>query len=110
MRHYAIYNETGKLIVIGIGYGGVEITKEQYDALNAEIHEKAELAEKLYNGEITADDIPEERREEIQQEVNGRIETDEIYEDAVDVEGAPYTYEETDEPIEKPEEDEAINA
>lgn len=96
MRHYAIYNETGKLIVIGIGYGGVEITKEQYDALNAEIHEKAELAEKLYNGEITADDIPEEWREEIQQEVTSRV--------------APYTYEETDEPIEKPEDDEAINA
>ena len=38
-----------------------------------------------------------------------KIGTDEIYEDAVDVEGAPYTYEETDEPIAKPEEDEVIN-
>ena len=36
-------------------------------------------------------------------------ETDIIYEDAVDVEGAPYTYEETDEKIEQPQENEESN-
>lgn len=36
-------------------------------------------------------------------------ETGIIYEDAVDVEGAPYTYEETDEKIEQPQENEESN-
>ena len=29
-----------------------------------------------------------------------KVGTDEVYDEAVDIEGAPYTYEETDEPIE----------
>ena len=36
-------------------------------------------------------------------------ETGIIYEEAVDVEGAPYTYEETDEKIEQPQENEESN-
>lgn len=36
-------------------------------------------------------------------------ETGIIYEDAVDVEGAPFTYEETDEKIEQPQENEESN-
>lgn len=35
-----------------------------------------------------------------------KVGTDEVYDDAIDVEGAPYTYEETDEPIEKEQTDE----
>ena len=33
-----------------------------------------------------------------------KVGTDEYYDDAIDVEGAPFVYEETDIPIEKPEE------
>ena len=73
MRYYAQYNESGKLIVIGTGCGGVEITEAEYNALLAEIREKAALVEQLYNGEITIDDVPTEWQEEIQRRVNERI-------------------------------------
>ena len=73
MRYYAQYNESGKLIVIGTGCGGVEITEAEYNSLLAEIREKAALVEQLYNGEITIDDVPTEWQEEIQRRVNERI-------------------------------------
>lgn len=73
MRHYAQYNDSGKLIAIGTGCGGVEITEAEYNTLLAEIREKAALVEQLYNGEITIDDVPEAWREEIQRRVDERI-------------------------------------
>ena len=73
MRYYAQYNDNGKLIVIGTGNGGTEITEAEYNALLAEIREKADLVDKLYNGEITIDDVPTEWQEEIQRRVNERI-------------------------------------
>ena len=73
MRHYAQYNDSGKLILIGTGNGGTEITEAEYNALLAEIREKAALVEQLYNGEITIDDVPTEWQEEIQRRVNERI-------------------------------------
>lgn len=73
MRYYAQYNDSGKLIAIGTGPGGTEITKAEYNALLAEIREKAALVEQLYNGEITIDDVPTEWQEEIQRRVNERI-------------------------------------
>ena len=73
MRYYAQYNDSGKLIAIGTGCGGVEITEAEYNALLAEIREKAALVEQLYNGEITIDDVPTEWREEIQRRVDERI-------------------------------------
>lgn len=74
MRHYAQYDESGKLIAIGIGFGGVEITEAEYNALLAEIQEKAALVDHLYIGEITAEDVPAEWREEIVRRVAERIE------------------------------------
>ena len=73
MRYYAHYNDTGKLIAIGTGNGGTEITEAEYNALLAEIREKAALVDKLYSGEITIDDVPTEWQEEIQRRVNERI-------------------------------------
>ena len=73
MKYYAQYNDSGKLIAIGTGCGGVEITEAEYNALLAEIREKAALVEQLYNGEITIDDVPVDWREEIQRRVNERI-------------------------------------
>ena len=73
MRRYAQYNDSGKLIAIGTGNGGTEITEAEYNALLAEIREKAALVEQLYNGEITIDDVPTEWQEEIQRRVNERI-------------------------------------
>ena len=73
MRYYAQYNDEGKLIIIGTGYGGVEITEAEYNALLADIREKAALVDKLYSGEITIDDVPTDWQEEIQRRVNKRI-------------------------------------
>ena len=73
MRYYAQYNDNGKLIVIGTGNGGTEITEAEYNALLSEIREKAALVDKLYNGEITIDAVPVDWQEEIQRRVDERI-------------------------------------
>ena len=73
MRYYAQYNDSGKLVAIGTGYGGEEITEAEYNTLLSEIREKAALVEKLYSGEITIDDVPTEWQEEIQRRVDERI-------------------------------------
>ena len=73
MRYYAQYNDSGKLIAIGTGNGGMEITEAEYNALLSEIREKAALVDRLYSGEITIDDVPTEWQEEIQRRVNERI-------------------------------------
>ena len=73
MRFFAQYNDFGKLIAIGTGCGGTEITEAEYNALLAEIREKADLVNRLYSGEITIADVPTEWQEEIQRRVNERI-------------------------------------
>lgn len=76
MRYYAQYSEENILIAIGAGPGGGEITESEYTRLLSEIREKAALVDRLYSGEITIDDVPEEWRNEIQRRVNKRIEAD----------------------------------
>lgn len=76
MRYYAQNNDSGKLLAIGTGYGGTEITKDEYDRLLTEIREKADLVNKLYSGAITIDDVPSEWQEEIQRRVDERIAAD----------------------------------
>ena len=71
--YYAQYNDSGALLAIGTGYGGVEITEAEYNALLSEIREKAALVNKLYSGEITIDDVPADWQEEIQRRVDERI-------------------------------------
>lgn len=76
MRYYAQYDDSGKLIAIGTGYGSTEITESEYNALLSEIREKATLVNKLYSGEITIDAVPTEWQEEIQRRVDERIATE----------------------------------
>jgi hypothetical protein len=76
VRYYAQYSDSGKLIAIGTGPGGVEITEAEYNRHLTEIREKAALVNQLYMGEITLDDVPAEWQEEIQRRVNERIEQD----------------------------------
>ena len=90
MRYYAQYVDD-KLIAIGTGLGGAEITKEEYDTILSEIREKADLVDALYSGEITIDSVKEEWQEEIQRRVNERIEAEknaepepDPYQEAVD--------------------------
>lgn len=73
MRCFAQYNDSGILLAIGTGPGGVDITEAEYNALLSEIRDKADLANKLYNGEIAIDAVPVDWQEEIQRRVDERI-------------------------------------
>ena len=88
MRYYAQYNDTGKLIAIGTGYGGVEITEAEYNTLLSEIRTKAALVDKLYNGEITIDAVPVEWQEEIQRRVTERQEAEQAEPEESELEDA----------------------
>ena len=76
MRYYAQYNDTGKLIAIGTGNGGTEITEAEYNTLLAEIRAKAQFVDDVYNGVKTLDDVPAEWRDEIQRRVTERQEAE----------------------------------
>ena len=73
MRFFAQYNNSGKLLAIGTGNGGTEITEAEYNVLLSEIREKAALVNKLYSGEITLDEVPADWQGEIQSRVDERI-------------------------------------
>lgn len=73
MRYYVQYNDFGKIILIGTGDGGTEITEAEYNALLSEIREKSAMVDKLYGGEITIDEVPADWQEEIQRRVDERI-------------------------------------
>ena len=72
MRYYALYSDN-KLLAIGTGYGGTEITEAEYNALLSEIREKSAMVDKLYGGEITIDEVPADWQEEIQRRVDERV-------------------------------------
>ena len=74
MRYYAKYDIGNKLVLIGTGYGGVEITEAEYSALLSEIRDKSDLVDAMYNGEITIDEVPTEWQGEIQRRVDERTE------------------------------------
>ena len=73
MRYFSLYNGDHKLVGIGTGIGGNEITESKYNTLLSEIREKATLVDKLYSGEITIDEVPSDWQEEIQRRVDERI-------------------------------------
>ena len=84
MRYYAQYDDSGKLIAIGTGPGGMEITESEYNALLSEIREKAAFVDNLYSGDITIDDVPTDWQEEIQRRVDERIAAEGEAEDEID--------------------------
>ena len=65
MRHYVLYDGEGRMICIGRGDGGVEITQDEYEALSMQLEEKNELVLRLYRGEIAPDDVPDGYRDEV---------------------------------------------
>lgn len=73
MRYYKMFDKNGKLVMIGIGDGGEEITEAEYNALMAEIQAKWDYINKLADGKITAADVPVEWRTEVQAEAEAII-------------------------------------
>ena len=65
MRYYKMTDADGNLTAIGTGSGGTEITEAEYTALADEITQKAKLVAALIAGTITAEEVPEDWREEI---------------------------------------------
>ena len=88
MRYYAQYNDSGKLIAIGTGNGGTEITEAEYNTLLAEIRAKAQLVDDVYNGVKTLDDVPAEWRDEIQRRVTERQEAEQAEPEETELEDA----------------------
>ena len=73
MRYYKIIDSTGKLLAIGIGDDGQEITEAEYNTLMTEIQAKWDYINKLADGKITANDVPAEWRSEVQAEADAII-------------------------------------
>jgi Zn-dependent M32 family carboxypeptidase len=67
---------------------GIEITEIEYNIILSEIRDKYQLEDKLYSGEITVDDVPEEYREEVQRRVDERKQADEEPEPLTETETA----------------------
>ena len=70
------------------GSGGTEITEAEYNALLAEIREKAQLVDDVYNGVKTLDDVPVEWQEEIQRRVTERQEAEQAEPEETELEDA----------------------
>lgn len=79
MKFFAVYKDK-ELKEVGKLYGDFvtefEITESEYNRLLSEINEKTTLVDKLYNGEITIDEVPADWQEEIQRRVGERIATE----------------------------------
>ena len=88
MRYYAQYSEDNRLIAIGTGYGGTEITEAEYNTLLAEIRAKAQFVDDVYNGVKTLDDVPAEWRDEIQRRVTERQEAEQAEPEETELEDA----------------------
>ena len=72
MRYNKQFDDTGKLIAIGTGAGGEEITKEEYDHLLSEIRAKAAHVDAVYADPLAIDKVPAEWRDEILRRVEER--------------------------------------
>ena len=73
MRYYKTIDSTGRLLAIGIGDDGEEITEAEYNALMAEMQAKWDYISKLADGKITATDVPVEWRTEVQEAADAII-------------------------------------
>ena len=87
MRFFKII-QNYSVTAIGTGPGGTEITESEYNALLAEIREKAQLVDKLYSGEITIGAVPVEWQEEIQRRVTERQEAEQAEPEETELEDA----------------------
>lgn len=73
---------SGKLISIGTGSDGIEITVEEYEELSSEIKEKAVLVSDLAAGKISEGEIREDWREEIVRRAGEHTQDTTVYTEA----------------------------
>lgn len=59
MRYFKELDSSGHLLLIGTGYNGVEITKEEYEELQKDIEEICKYQDLILSGELTFDKVPE---------------------------------------------------
>ena len=82
MRYYKVVDTSGKLISIGTGSDGIEITVEEYEELSSEIKEKAVLVSDLAAGKISEGEIREDWREEIVRRAGEHTQDTTVYTEA----------------------------
>lgn len=66
MKHYAIYDDVGRIISFGSAENvnpEIEISKEKYNELQLRSNELRKYTDMLVNGEIEAENVPDEYRE-----------------------------------------------
>ena len=88
MTRYYKQTDGMYILAVGVGAGGTEITKAEYNTLLAEIRAKAQLVDDVYNGVKTLDDVPVEWRDEIQQRVTERQEAEQAEPEETELEDA----------------------
>lgn len=95
--------------------GFLEVTKAEYVSLFGD-ESTRKYVSAIYSGELSIEEVPTELQASVRAVVDNRnnrwgryadqetsalkMGTDEIYDEAIDVEDAPFTYEETDEKAE----------
>ena len=88
MTRYYKQTDGMYILAVGVGAGGTEITKAEYNTLLAEIRTKAQLVDDVYNGVKTLDDVPAEWRDEIQRRVTERQEAEQAEPEETELEDA----------------------
>ena len=88
MTRYYKQTDGMYILAVGVGAGGTEITKAEYNTLLAEIRAKARLVDDVYNGVKTLDDVPAEWRDEIQRRVTERQEAEQAEPEETELEDA----------------------
>lgn len=69
MRYYAKHDKNGAMISFGIGYGGIEVTEEEYNHLMDKYKRTHAAISAVYNEEMAIEDIDEDIRENVQKVV-----------------------------------------
>ena len=88
MTRYYKQTDNMYILAVGVGAGGTEITKAEYNILLAEIRAKAQFVDDVYNGVKTLDDVPAEWRDEIQRRVTERQEAEQAEPEETELEDA----------------------
>ena len=75
--------------------GFIEVSEAEYNSLFGDEIIRP-YAQAVYSGAIAVEDVPTEHQEAVRTVVANKISRWGIYDEAIDIENAPFTYEETD--------------